>query len=304
MKKRNILISGVFILMILMTSSCKKWVNTDINNDPNKPIDVPMNLLLPTAEVGIAYQVGNDLGMSARLWMQQLAGASVQPQGFDNYVYTSSDADNTWKYGMYAAPLKDLYNLMQKAKGTETPSPAYAGISEVLMAYGMGLVTDLWGDAPYSDAFKGEQGIVQPTYDSQETLYNTIRALLDAAITDLNAAQTPIVAGTDDLIYGGDRTLWIRAAYTLKARYELHLAKKLTDHTGQYNLVLTDLAHGFTANTDDLQVPFGSNANENNPAKGWTSTIPDRRSTARGIRTPSRASSARSAASMPSKSRI
>ncbi|MGC8804154.1 MAG: SusD/RagB family nutrient-binding outer membrane lipoprotein, partial [Bacteroidales bacterium] len=53
------------------------------------------------------------------------------------------------------------------------------------------------------------------------------------------------------------------AAYTLKARLALHLAKVRND---AYTIALDAIANGFTGNDEDMQVPFGEKQNEWNPA--------------------------------------
>ena len=224
--------------------------------------DVKINLLLPSAEAGIAYQVGGDLAYPEHLWMQQMAGGSRQVLAYDNYNYNSSESDQTW-VNMYASAMNDLYLIIQKAN--QQNSPGYRGIGKVLMAYSLGCLTDLFGDIPYSQAFQGNANL-SPIYDKQQTIYATINSLLTTAVTDLNttpAFQVP-VPGSDDLLYGGNLAGWIKADYALQARYALHLSK--VPGSSAYTNALTALSAGaFTANTDDMEFHFGNNSNENAP---------------------------------------
>lgn len=252
---------GIFILLTFLLTSCEKWINPDYNIDPNQPTEVTLPLLLPTAEAGFGYAFGGDLAMPCRCWMQQLAGGANQPLGYDRYGVTASDMDNVWKWAMYAGPLMDCNRMMSLA--TRQNAPHYQGCAKVLMVIGMGYMTDLWGSVPYSDAFNGEGGVLQPKYDSQEAIYTTIIALLDEAITDLSAATSMFSPGGDDLIYGGDLSKWTKAAYSIKARLLLHLTK--VKGNTYYTDALNALANGFAANTDDMDVFFGDAVNENNP---------------------------------------
>jgi hypothetical protein len=47
-KTKNLL-AGTIVLIILLTS-CEKWIDTNLNIDPDAPADVPMNLMLPAIQ--------------------------------------------------------------------------------------------------------------------------------------------------------------------------------------------------------------------------------------------------------------
>jgi hypothetical protein len=87
-------------------------------------------------------------------------------------------------------------------------------VHEALM---IGMAASIWGAIPYSQSV-GE--VATPAFDPQQNVYAAVQTLLDEAIADLGAGgEGP---GDLDLIYGGDTTLWARAARTLKARYYMH----------------------------------------------------------------------------------
>jgi hypothetical protein len=262
MKKFNISIAGILLLMMIVAGSCKKWIDPDMNVDPNKPSKASLNVLLPSAEAGAGYALGGDGKFAASIWMQQMAGGANQPLAYDRYVYTQGDVDNIWKYGLYAGPMMDCYTMIKMAD--EQGCPYYRGMAKVLMVNLLGTVTDLWGDAPYSAAFQGADNL-QPAYDSQQTLYATMNSMLDAAIADFATAEADnaLIPGGDDFIYSGDVTLWTKAAYALKARYALHLSKK--DASTAYANALTALTNAFAANSEDFEFYFGDATNENNP---------------------------------------
>lgn len=45
----------------------------------------------------------------------------------------------------------------------------------------MSNLTDIYGDIPYKEAFKAEEGIKQPVFDSQESVYQQMCAELEEA---------------------------------------------------------------------------------------------------------------------------
>ena len=258
-KYKTIKFIGVFLLVSLMTTSCKKWIDPEINVSPNNPSDVSVNFLLPSAEAALAYSVGGDLSYAAMIWMQQYAGGGNQPWAYDRYNFTQSDIDNAWKWAMYAAPMMDLHQIINKA--SSEGSPYYTGIAKILMAYSIGTMTDLFGAIPYSEAFLGKN---DAHFDSQQSIYAAIDGLLTDAISDLGASSSLRTPGSDDLIFQGDLGKWTATAWAFKARYAMHRSKILGTTTAYAN-ALTALSNAISSNGGDCEFYFGTAANENNP---------------------------------------
>jgi hypothetical protein len=260
--KNKILKLGAIAMVFIVFTSCEKWIDTDMNNDPNNPEKANYNAVLPSIEASLAYQFGGDISRPVAIWMQQYSGVGNQAIAYDVYNFTQSDVNNVWYYAMYSGPMADLSRMIKQA--AVEGAPHYQGVAEVLMALSLGTMTDLFGDIPYSKAFDGDNEKFKPAFDSQESIYTSINKLLDDAIVHLGAAESLFSPGVEDLIYGGDLNLWIAAANTLKARYALHLSK--VPGSDAYNKALVALANGFTSFSDDMQFAFGSKSNELNPA--------------------------------------
>jgi len=236
-----------------MASGCN-WIDPAINVDPNAPSDAPYKTILPTAQVGLAYVFGGDYYRFTSLFTQHHFGYTRQHQSMYNYDLLESDLDNAWTT-VYSGPLMDLKILIDDA--TLNKQYKYAGISQIMMAIGLGNTTDILGDIPYSAGFQGNDNL-KPKYDSQQEIYNTIQKLLDDAIVNLsNTAENEFTPGTDDFVYQGDVSKWIKAAHSLKARYYLH-AK---DYANAQN----EVAQGFSSNADDMLLVFGSSETNSNP---------------------------------------
>lgn len=256
---KKILISILFIGVLF--SSCEKWIDPSMNEDPNNPTDVAMAQLVAPIEANLAYIVGGELARWNCVWMQQIAGIQSQSAENDIYVFGESDADNAWSFNLYAPGMISTKILMEKAAAEN--SPHYAGVAKILMAYHLGVTTDLWGDIPYSDALKGDSNEFKPKYETQEKIYTTIFTLLGEAITDLSVAKSTFSPDSEDLIFGGDLAMWKKTAYALKARYSIHLAKK--KGAAAYTDALTALTNAYTSNNDDFKFVFSSAYNNSNP---------------------------------------
>ena len=246
---------GFILISVISLTSCKKWIDTDINVDPNNPTDVPVSLLLPSIQTEMAYtMMGNDAVRPTNMWLQYFNGASRQSLTQGRYVYKSSDVNNLWG-AAYQSNLMDLKQMIDKADANN--SPHYAGVAKVLTAWDLAYMTDLFGDIPYSDAFQGNDQLA-PAYDTQEAIYTTVQSLLDAAITDLAADESLESPGDEDMFYAGNLDSWTKLAWSLKARYALNLSG--VNGSQAYTDALTYAANGFTSNADNMQFTFSSDA--------------------------------------------
>ncbi|OFX26598.1 MAG: hypothetical protein A2041_02565 [Bacteroidetes bacterium GWA2_31_9b] len=219
-------ISIMFIILILLPS-CKSWIDPEINEDPNKPINVSMELLIPAIQVNMAYQIGgNNAVRPIGIWMQYFNSHSQ----FQFAVYDSSinsrDCNYLWNSNYTNG--KDICILIEKTSELNPdrkPISVYTrGMAKVMMAELIAFNTNLWNDIPYSEAFSGDNAILNPKLDSQQSIYDEIDQLLVDAINDLSS-ESSVIDIPVDLIYGGDKEMWLATAYALRARYALILSK-------------------------------------------------------------------------------
>ncbi len=252
MKVKNIskLQIAIVLIFAVFLTSCDKWIDTDINISPNSPSDVPMKLLLPNIEANMAYSVeGNDLVRPTNLWLQYYNGYARQSFTQGHYIYNPSDVNNLWGT-IYSDIIADITKVIQKAQ--ETGSPHYEGVAKVCLAWTLGTSTDVWGNIPYTEAIQGDENL-NPHYDSQESVYQAIQNLLSEAIVALQSTENAIDL-EGDLVYGNDPTLWIKAAYALKARYAITLSNVVGSSV--YAEALGYLGKGFTSNSDNFEFKF------------------------------------------------
>lgn len=252
--KKAILAVTLFVFM----GACEGFL--DVNEDPTAPSEVPENLQLSALLGVFSYQtIGNEPARTTSRWTQQLAWTGFPPSS-DNYDFDESGPNNFWN-GSYTLVLNNAREL--EAMADESGNRAYAGISKIIQAWSFAILTDLWNEIPYSEAFDPSNST--PAYDDQELIYTEISGLLEAALNDL-AADSPESPGTDDLLYGGDIGKWERLANTLLARYHLRLTHAPGhDAAEQANRALSALASGFTSNADDADFQYYDNDGEENP---------------------------------------
>lgn len=252
--------AGVAFLIALVLSSCEKWIDTNINTDPDAPADVPMKLILPGIEQDMGYNLaGNDMVRTTNIWMQQFDGVVRQSFTEARYQLLPADVNNLWD-ALYTGMMMNAKTMLNKAETPDNESPYNAGVARVLIATTLGTATDLFGDMPFSDAFKGIDNVLHPTFDTQERIYDTLFVILNDAIANFNAGSDPIGIG-GDVAYGGDVAKWKKAAYSMLARHELQLTG--VNGNAAYSAALAAAANGFASNADDFKIPW--NADNHNP---------------------------------------
>lgn len=248
---------AVILSLMLINISCSNWIDQDLNNDPDYPNDVSMNLLLPSIQQNMGYNLlGNNTVRTNNIWVQQFDGTDRQSYTEARYQLTPADVENVWT-SIYAEIL--VNNKILEEKAVNSGSPNFAGVAQVLEATTLGISTDLFGDMPYTEALLGTENILTPVYDSQESIYGSIFSTLEDAVTNLNNTEN-VYEIDGDVIYDGDVSKWKKAAYSIKARHILQLSN--VNGNSAYTDALTAASNGFSSNADDFMVPW-EDANHN-----------------------------------------
>jgi len=262
MKNKILMKIGAFVLLVMMFSSCNSWIDTDINVSPNRPVDVPMNLLLPSVEARTAFNVvgSNDYTRTVSMWIQHTTGVSRQSQAEGAYILRSGDVNNMWN-SVYAGALMDAKQIIIKAQAEETKSPHFEGVAKIIQAIILGYSTDVWNDIPWTEALQGKENLT-PVFDSQQAIYSAIQSLLDEGISLCSQpAENNIIQLDGDIIYGNDASMWVKAAWAMKARYALHLAKRNGDKA--YSDALEYAGKAFSSNLGNMYYYYSSSSDNN-----------------------------------------
>ena len=236
----------IIILFLLSITGCKKFFDVNEKTNSIASEDLEIKLLLPSVEYNTAT-----LQFSKAYSMGQLSQqiASFGTQGVDQHYETSMSGVWTKYYTRILLPLKKMEQLAENSNMYH-----YSGVIKVLNALTLGMMTDTYGDVPYTEAGLGSENL-QPAVDNQQSLYTEIQTLLNEGISNLSTTDNSgygTIPG--DIIYDGDVDKWVRLAYTLKARYAMHLTKRNGVQAAQD--ALNYLQNGFTSNDDDFQLKF------------------------------------------------
>jgi hypothetical protein len=250
-------------LVVIFTESCKKsfFTNANTNNNAVLSVSKAPSVLLSTVEGALGYTLGGDMSRFATTFMQQDSGLSQQSAAYYKYGCTSGDFDDLVA-DLYTSTMENDYTLMKIAD--QNQYNGYSGVSRILMAYTLQNVVDCWGPMPYSQSFQANLGgTVRPIYDNDKALYDTITNLIDVAITQLNNPNQGLFSpGSEDVIYGGDVSEWIKFAHAIKARLYIHQAK---GNTAMAANALAQIDSSFSSLSDDAQYVYFSSETTANP---------------------------------------
>jgi len=245
---KRIIVFTLFLSALLFTTSCDKDFET-INIDPNKPVEVESGLLIAdavrqTGNMLYSTFVGGDMGSC---WSQQWSKVQYNAEA----MYTPRESIIDWVWDELYEDLASDANVMYKL-AVEEENTNMQGVALTLKAYAFSVLTDLYGDVPFSEALSAEEGNFAPAYDSQQDVYSGILAMLDEADA-LLASGSGTINSSSDLIYGGDALKWRKFANTLKFRVLMRMSSK-ADVSAQLTEVLSRPV--FTSNDDEAKLVY------------------------------------------------
>lgn len=188
----------------------------EINTDPDNAIEVPNGSLL-------AYVQYFTSACFYDRWF-----ALDEPMTFCGYVskqsyidesryqYRTGVQDSNWSY-IY----RTMNNIMDiQSRATETPN--LMNVAKVMEVHVMQIATDRWRDVPYSDAIKMDEGVLNPTYDTQEQIYPALLAKLKEAADGFAEGGGDSLNG--DLLFGGDVVKWQKYCNSMRLRLAIRIS--------------------------------------------------------------------------------
>jgi len=212
---------SALVLAVVIASSCEERL-TDINLNPNgiDPASANPNLVMPEVMSNAAQSYLN-LGYGDAAGVVQ----HIQHDGWFGGVNHYDWGPQDWS-GWYNM-LRNNEFMYKRAVALDYK--LHQGIALAMRSFIFGNITDLWGDAPYTAAVKGDESneFLTPTFDSQEVIYKGIIADLKAAsVLFATKDATGYTAGYD-IYYGGNPTAWQKFANTLLLRYYMRISEKM-----------------------------------------------------------------------------
>ncbi|RYD84671.1 MAG: SusD/RagB family nutrient-binding outer membrane lipoprotein, partial [Sphingobacteriales bacterium] len=246
---------AILVLLSFLTASCTKDFEK-INTDPNRPQEVNPGVVLGQME----YRMVSSSISAARGFTHELMQVDAPRSSSGNGVHRYVINPGTGVWNSFYTYLADVNVVINSADRLNEKN--YRAIGLVYKCWAYSILTDLYGDIPYSEAMKAAEGNLQPKFDAQKDIYTQI-------LKDLDEANS-LFDDTKALTYGGDNLYpsnaltggknigiqrWKKFCNTLKLRLLLRLTKHAAELNvnEQINAILGDPAKYpvFTSNADE-----------------------------------------------------
>lgn len=260
--KRQIFYISTFLVLSTTIFSCTKNFD-EINTNPNNIAYVSPDQLLPSALVNsLTYSMIRNRNFNNELMQVTVAPSDAEGTVF-RYDFRSTWADYLWN-GLYS----ELTNFNDMYRDSLSANKSYKGISLICQAWAFSLLTDTYGDIPFSQAVsaKKEYGdIKEPAFDRQKDVYLSMFKMLEEA-NALLAANEAIKVSADP-VYKGNINNWRKFGNSLYLRLLLRISGK-ADVASQCKAKIKEIV-----DTNPGNYPVFTSPQESAVLK-WTGTAP------------------------------
>lgn len=243
------------VLLSFLAASCTKNFEK-INTDPNRPTEVNPGVVLGQME----YRMVSSSISAARGFTHELMQVDAPRSSSGNGVHRYVINPGTGVWNSFYTLLADVNVVISSAERLKENN--YKAIGLVYKCWAYSILTDIYGDIPYSEAMKAANGNVQPKFDAQKDIYTQILKDLDEA-NNLFDDSKALTYGGDNLYPSNSLTSgknvgiqrWKKLTNTLKLRLLLRLSKRAAELNtdAQINAILGDPAKYpvFASNADE-----------------------------------------------------
>jgi hypothetical protein len=260
--KKILLIIGMLCLFF----SCDDRLE-ELNNPKKNGSEVPAETLFTGATRNLFdMMVSSDVNENSFRLYGQYWAQTTYPDESQYDMVGRQIPDNIWQ-NAYRDVLKDYREAKKLLAETdaalisEEDRAMQEAIITSLEAYAWAVVADMWGAAPYSEAF--DEKNLNPKYEDSETIYASIIASLDEAIAQMQLGGEGF-SSQQDLVYQGDTEKWMKFANSLKVRLAVTISD--VDPAKATTMINDALAAGiFESNEDNATLTYLSGPPNNNP---------------------------------------
>ena len=217
--------SYIILLMVasaLFFGACSDEYLENLNTDPSKVATIDPNAQLTTAQL----QTYGDLGMVEiyrnyhYAFSQHLMGAWNTTNYGGRHTIDNNEMSRIWT-SFYPNAIKNLTDGMVRTAEDPDKVNIHSAL-RIYRVYMMSLITDIYGDAPYSEAGMGYlDSKFNPRYDTQEEIYMDFFKELGEAVAAFDNSKDQI---TGDVIFDGNLGQWKKLANSLRLRFAMRIS--------------------------------------------------------------------------------
>ncbi len=251
--------------LILLSTACENNY-LDINSDPNYPSSATSDLLLSAAQPQYAFAFAGVLSRITSTLTKQIVNWR-----YHRWQIGRQDIGNSWRFDIFGGALQDLEVIITQE--TVAENWRYVGVAKLQKAYIFSIMTDLFGDLPFSEFGKS----IYPIYEDDAEVYDAVLDLIDEAIADLDRdlADDAFSPGQDDYIYRGNIDKWKKMANTLKLKMYNQIRLVDTDRAKTaINALIGQPESLILSRADNFSFPFFNSASPENRHPNFVSDYP------------------------------
>ena len=206
-------VTGILLALTITLTSCDKDFE-QINTDPiNILTTSPDKLLAPALVNTLSTNMNRNRNFNNEL-MQVTVSISDGDATVFRYEFRRTWSDYTWNN--WYVQLKNFKDIHAKASEPENLNTSYQGISLICQAWIYSLLTDTYGDVPYTESNQGKDGLLEPAFDQQKDIYQDLFNKLEEANTLLSQGKE--IVPSSDPVYNGNVAAWRKFGNSLYLR--------------------------------------------------------------------------------------
>ncbi len=257
---KRIIIYLALAVLITGLNSCSKDFE-EINTNPVQATYLDPLYLLNTAEYSAAMST---LSYQCSIVQQIVTPFTGVLEGGNHNVVYDGNSQSVFNnmFNGNDGPVVLLATVINQTKDNPARSNLY-NMARIWRAYSFMVLVDTYGDVPYSEAGLGFiEGIYQPKYEQNESIYSDILKELEEATSALDASKA---VETGDLLYKGNIAKWKKLGNSLLLRAAMRYSKADPAKAQQYASIAFN-GGTMTAVSDNAYIMFSSDYN--NPSAG------------------------------------
>lgn len=208
------------LLVVLLLSACDGFL--DVNDNPNSPVSENLTLSskFSAALVATANQEVGQLNQLGALWGGYWGTTSEGINNFFNQKTYNGQAmrDVRDGYPVWETSYTTmLYYQLLLDQAEEEGELFYQGAAKIMLGWHYMRLVDIYNNVPFDDALQGTE-FSTPRYEPGQQVYGKSMDLITTGIEDIKNAAAGTEAGTDDVMFGGNKTQWAKFGNTVKLR--------------------------------------------------------------------------------------
>lgn len=232
----------IFILLFSFTS-CDEFV--EMNTNPNEPTSVTNDVLMTSS----IRQSMVSMTIESFLLANNIAQLTSKTLRVEVDSYNWSAFPTVWE-SLYES-LTDIQVV--EANAVAAGNEALEGAALVLKSWIYSVLTNTYGDIPYSQAIKGAiDANYTPVYDGQQSIYTSLLSEL-ARAENLLASGNGSIAG--DILLNNDAAKWRKLANSLRLRLLMTANNKIADASSRFATIV-NAGNIMTSNDDNATLTF------------------------------------------------